>query len=326
MRRLFDWCILVFADLWVIVATNRQWRELRRRQRGYGVDQVKIAVPQLADEKFLWRKVFDHDPRFVTLTDKIACKEWIASQGVEVKTPKTLWVGTDAHDIPEDIWAQPIYIKGAHGCGMNISVLTPTADRAPIIERANDFLTREHGRPHHEWAYRKVPRRLLVEEVIFPGQDLIEVKYYTNGEVVESFMITRNGKQKTSGRWRRLLDGGYALHDQPTTTSPIIDRLPLPPCIDEGLELASIMGAQFDQMRVDMLTDGETVYLGELTVYNQAGRAHLQGHVLYAPMNRSWDIRKSWFLTTPQTGWRKWYAAALRRALDRLDQSDQTLV
>lgn len=164
-----------------------------------------------------------------------------------------------------------------------------------------------------------MPKRLLAEEALFQDQQLIEIKYYTFGPIVEQFVISRQGEPTTSGRWQRQSDASYKLHDQPTTVSPIIDRAPLPPVVDKGLRLASEIGARFDQMRVDTMTDGETLYLGELTVYNQAGRAHLQGHYEDAPMNRSWDLRRSWFLTTPQTGWRARYASALRRALDRRD-------
>jgi hypothetical protein len=317
MRHFVDWSVLILVEMWVIVTANQELRRLRRRQRRYGVRRVTIAVPRLADEKFLWRKLFDHDPRFVTLTDKVACKEWVAAQGFDVKMPKTLWTGLDANEIPEAVWLQPIYIKASHGWQMNIPVLSPPENRGPIVAEANGYMDLEHGQASRQWAYRHVPRRLLAEEALFAGEELIEIKYYTYGAVVEQFVISRHGDPVTSGRWQRQDNGAYALDEAPTTVSPFIDRAPLPPAVDEGLRFASQIGACFDQMRVDTMTDGETVYLGELTVYNQAGRAQLQGHYMDAPMNRSWDLRRSWFLTTQQPGWRGAYAAALRRRLDR---------
>ena len=317
MARIFDWVVLKAVGLWMILAFFREWKLLRRRQRRYGVTRISLAVPMLADEKFFWRKAIDHDPRFVTLTDKIACKEWVVAQGIDIKMPETFWVGTDANDIPQSAWDRPIYIKAGHGWGMNIPVVDPAADHVKIIDEANTYMDLEHGRARFQWAYRDVPKRLLAEEALFQDKPLIEIKYYTFGPIVEQFVISRHGDPTTSGRWQRESDGSYKLDDQPTTVSPIIDRAPLPPVADEGLRLASEIGAKFDQMRIDTMTDGDTMYLGELTVYNQAGRAQLQGHYEDAPLNRSWDLRQSWFLTTPQTGWRACYASALRRALDQ---------
>jgi hypothetical protein len=51
-------------------------------------------------------------------------------------------------------------------------------------------------------------------------------------------------------------------------------------------------------------------------VYNLSGNFKgIESHENEA-LNKAWDIRKSRFLTVPQTGWRKVYAAALLRRLN----------
>jgi len=45
------------------------------------------------NEKFLWRKLFDHDPRFVVLSDKLACKEWVTERAPELAVAKVHWLG-----------------------------------------------------------------------------------------------------------------------------------------------------------------------------------------------------------------------------------------
>ncbi|MFQ1701592.1 hypothetical protein ACJ5NV_13465 [Loktanella agnita] len=322
---IIDGAILLSVEGWVRVTAYRQWRLLRRRQRRYGVRRVRIAAPRLADEKFLWRRLFDHDPRFTVLSDKIACKDWVREQGFAVKLPRTLWTGDDARDIPDAVWAQPIYIKAGHGWQMNIPVLSEPADRMPLIAQANEFMAQSHGLEGHQWGYANVPRQLLAEEALFLDTDLIEIKYYTFGSIVEQMVISRHGDPTTSARWLRQESGGYARDDRPTTVSPIIDVLPLPPAADEGLRIAAEIGAGFDQMRIDTMTDGEDIYVGEITVYNQGGRAHSQGHYAEAPLNRSWDLRRSWFLTHPQSGWRAIYSSALRRRIDARERQGHGL-
>lgn len=48
----------------------------------------------------------------------------------------------------------------------------------------------------------------------------------------------------------------------------------------------------------------------------QGGYQVLFGQDPDAQITRAWDIRRSWFMTTPQPGWRGEYADALRRVLD----------
>ena len=68
-------------------------------------------------------------------------------------------------------------------------------------------------------------------------------------------------------------------------------------------------------MRVDILSDGERSWFSELTVYNMAGRLPGVGDNPKEGVSTSWDLRQSWFMTTPQRGWRRVYAWALKSYL-----------
>ena len=320
MQRIFDEVVLGLVGMYICCAAPKQLFHLFWRQRGYGLWRVRVAAPRLADEKFLWRKIFDHNPLFVIASDKIESKRWVADKNVGIEAPQTLWVGTDANEIPDTLWQQQIYVKAAHGWRTNIPVLSPPDDRTSIISKANSFMRYSHGRRHKEWSYQYVPHRLMVEEAVFADRETIEIKFYTFGRIVEQFVLTRYGDTAVSGRWLRQQDGSYAIDDKPTTHGDKIDNKPLPPVIDKVLTAASQIGAHFDQMRFDTITDGHKDYLGELTVYNLSGRAHHQGHYADAPQNRNWDLRRSWFLSKPQSGWRATYANALRRRIDRREQ------
>lgn len=317
IQRYVDRLILGTVKLWIIVRAYPHWRKHVDRMKKMGVDPVRVTLPVVADEKFFWRKLFDHNPLFVTLSDKIACKEWVMSQKIDARMPATLWVGRDANDIPDELWQRPCYLKASHGYNMNIPILSPPENKAEIVAKANSFLDLEHGREANEWAYRHVPRRLLLEEALFVDRPMIEVKYYTFGSIVEQFVLTRRGEQTVSARWIRQDDGGFSRDDRPTLHAPNIDPAPLPPSVETGLRLASEIGAYFDQMRIDTMSDDETVYLGEVTVYNNSGLFHLYGHLRGSHMNRSWDLRKAWFLTERQPWPWRIYASVFRRVLDR---------
>ncbi|MEM9472556.1 MAG: hypothetical protein AAGA00_11370, partial [Pseudomonadota bacterium] len=54
----------------------------------------------------------------------------------------------------------------------------------------------------------------------------------------------------------------------------------------------------------------------EVTVYSIAGYLRYTKSEILEVMADCWDLRKSWFLTAAQTGWRKRYANWLRNRLE----------
>ncbi len=315
----FDTIILWLVHVWVMVRQPGIWLRVVRRTRGPGMPRPYSAFPLTANEKYSWRKIFDHDPRFVVLSDKQAAKEWVARHGFDVSVPKTLWCGTDAREIPETVFNGDVVIKATHGWRMNIFVKDSTHDHAQLREKAGSFLEMAHGRAQYEWAYCNVPRRLLAEEMIRPASgEMLDLKLYTFGPHVEQVVLISESEQGRAGAiWEPDAEGRFQMLEIKTAISDRIDRRPLPDCIGQALRVAAEIGAEFDHLRVDFLTDGSRLYLGEITVYNLAGHAYPHGDIVDSSLNRSWDLRRSWFLRSPQKGWRKAYAAALRRAIDR---------
>lgn len=145
------------------------------------------------------------------------------------------------------------------------------------------------------------------------------MKLYTYGAVVEQVVpiYTTPGKPRAAAIWEATETGQFAPCDIPTAVADVIDDRPLPGNLPRMRALAAEIGRHFDHVRVDVLTDGTELYLGELTIYNLGGRTHWTGALIDTPLNRSWDLRRSWFLSVPQRGWRAIYAAALRRAITR---------
>ena len=80
--------------------------------------------------------------------------------------------------------------------------------------------------------------------------------------------------------------------------------------------VAERLCAPFDYMRCDLYELDGDVFFSELTVYPLSGQGGSNVE-LRDLRNAAWDLRKSWFLTEPQRGWRGIYANALRRWLSR---------
>jgi hypothetical protein len=201
---------------------------------------------------------------------------------------------------------------------MQVMIRGGQHDRADLTEKADRWMRRRHGRRRHEWAYSQVPHRLLVEEWLAPGQPLEELKLFCFGPRVERIVqiIDRVGTSSAS-IWDRAPGGGFALVAAPAAVSATPTGQPLPQVAKQAIRLASDLAGEYDHMRVDFLTDGTSLWIGELTVYNGSGVINDIGTAPGSRVARLWDLRRSWFLRNPpERGWRGAYSRALLRRLN----------
>lgn len=280
----------------------------------------RTGDPRAGDDKFIWRKVFDRDPMLVRLVDKVAVKDWVAEAVPDLAVPRLLWAGTDPAAMPDAVLAGPVAVKANHGCGTNLFFPTGVTDRTALEAEARRWLAARHGTRRMEWAYSGVTPQILVEELLCADRPeaLQELKFYTFGPRIERLVqiVDRFGTMQAA---RYNVDAEGRLIDQPVPAevSPRLWTGGLPASRQRAEALARHIGAMFDHMRVDLLTDGTTVWLGEMTVYNLAGRFSGTGPDPRAQMSRAWDLRRSAMLRAPPKGWRGVYFRALHRRIDR---------
>jgi hypothetical protein len=98
------------------------------------------------------------------------------------------------------------------------------------------------------------------------------------------------------------------------------DQLPqdtiLPDAFQQAANHARHLGRDHDNVRVDFMCVDDQIYGCEMTFYCLSGRGNLfSDPALYQELSTAWDLKKTWFLNAPQTGWRARYAAALKAEL-----------
>lgn len=308
--------LFVFVEIWARLAHPRLCRWFLKKRRMVGRFPL-VAVPRTLNAKYTWRKIFDHDPRFPVVSDKLAVREFAAKICPDLPAPEVLWVGTDPADIPDSVLKGDVVVKTNHDSGANAFVRGGAYNRADIERVMRASLAKNMGRNSHEWGYFEIPRRVFVERMVSGGPAVEEAKFYTFGRRIELAFRTFDRQGNPLAQLREP-DGQGCLRMSEHVPGAIEVRhdWPLPERWEEVVEFARQLGAPFDHMRVDLLTNGPEVYLGELTVYNQGGFHRRFGRDPSLPIARAWDIRRSWFLETPQPGWRGRYAETLRRFLD----------
>lgn len=274
-----------------------------------------VALPASFEEKFLWRKVFDRNPMFRQLCDKLLAKQFAESRLPEVLIPRTLWVGTDLNDVPESLLNSPAVLKSNHASGHYCFLGGQTQDRAKLKAMTKAWLARPYGQGNGEWAYRDIDRKIFIEELIQNenGEPFEDYNVYVmNGQVQHTQCLREShGLHPTTTRYDR---DGSRFETQYSPKFSYVDADP-PAQYPEIVKMAERLGAGFDHIRCDFYLCGGAIYFCEMTIYSVAGFPYAEGRLRHV-WESSWDTRHSWFLTTPQSGWRGAYARWLKSRLD----------
>lgn len=254
-------------------------------------------VPETFAEKVRYRSAFDRRPLLTTLVDKVAVRDYVAERIGSEHLAGLVGAYDSATAIPWGSLPREFALKGSHGSGAVVVVWdgAPEESRLPASARFVDW-DRFGIRPEHasrprmaalaekwlklnyhrgpgrlpEWAYRDVPARVMVEELI-PGIGTAlptDYKCLVFDGVCKLFYVVdgRFGDHRIAVF---LADGTPApaglLHPRPQTMPA------LAPNWREVIAAAEELGRGLDFVRVDLYpTDGGYAF-GEMTVYHDAG-------------------------------------------------------
>jgi hypothetical protein len=255
-------------------------------------------APRTFNEKVEYKLAWDRRPIVRTFADKVAVRDHVAAIiGDDILVPQYAVV-----DDPRalDLGALPsrYVVKPSHASGAVIVVhdqadpalrlpTTPT-DRGWVreiawvrpehLDRATFDATCDHWLRHDywralgstEWAYRGIPRRLVVEEFLEDGTHAPrDYKFNVmHGEVFWYRINVNDEHGHRSTNYRR--DGSLipVVHINPSAEPPA----EIPASIDEMIRIAEALGAGTDFVRVDLYEIGGRILFGELTNYPSAGR------------------------------------------------------
>lgn len=311
------------ANIWVYLSHPRTVLKHRDRVGSW----PSIAFPHNPNEIIFWRKAFDHNPLFTELSDKLRMKDFYRERCPGVAIPKTLWVGDRAEDIPDRLLAGSVIVKTTGASAQNILIRNGIHDRTSLNETMNRWLAGpNYGKIKREWAYLGIKSRIMVEELIEneDGTLPINVKIFVVDSEPLFVFVSRFADSpmsmsdpKQAGTFR--INGSRiwtqdAAYPHPEQVLP--DDYALPSCYKQAVEYSRIAGKGFDYVRLDFLCQDDKVYAGEVTIYSGGGFDTWDTLEVPQLIFSSWDLRRSWFLQSNQTGWRAAYAASLKSALE----------
>lgn len=267
--------------------------------------------PRSFTEKLMWRKLFDRNPSFVTVTDKLTARSYVAERAPVLPQARLLWVGDSARDIPDDVMAGPAILKTSNGSGVNFILKNGRPEREAIARATRHLVGPAGNRRREEWAYWPIHGRLLAEELLQLGGGGLptDLKVYVAGGRACCIWASN----KATDIFLTLRADGTPLPD-PDPQAVLTWSEQLAELVRDAAAQALPLAAEFDMMRVDFLVTASGLLAGELTVYTAGGFEGWQNPEIAADIADAWDLRRSWFLRQPGTGMFALYAEALAAA------------
>ena len=224
-----------------------------------------VLHPVTFNEKIQARKFFDRRPILCLMADKLAVRDYVAQRVGPEFLPKLLHVTSDPSDIPFASLPGRYVVKASHGSGwVRLVKNRATLNEAALVTVCRKWLALNYYDITFEWNYKKIARRILVEEFLDngAGEPANDFKLFTfNGRVeyiqVDVGRFTRHRKNFYDRRWN-LVALRQEADNFPGTIAP-------PPNLQDLIRCAEALAQGLDFVRVDLYDVGGKISFGEMT-------------------------------------------------------------
>jgi hypothetical protein len=243
------------------------WKE----RMGYYMD---FDHPQTFNEKLQWLKLYDRNPQYTVMADKVAVKDYVSNLiGMEHIIP-TLGVYDNFDEIDFNTLPEQFVIKCSHDSG---SVVVCKDKAALDVDKIRESFTKslksnwyEIGK---EWAYKNVQPKIIIEQYMQDcRQDsLTDYKFYSfNGE--PKFLYVSYNLSDHENAFINYLTIDWQstpFHRQDYKENP---NLPVKPKhYDQMVKFCRLLSKNIPFVRVDFYEINSIVYFSELTFYPGCG-------------------------------------------------------
>lgn len=253
-----------------------------------------LVHPQTFNEKLQWLKLYDHNPVYIRMVDKIEAKK-VASEVIgEQYIIPTLGVWEHFEDIDFEFLPNQFVLKCSHDSGGIIickdkNSLNYQAAKKKISKslRYNFFW---QGR---EWPYKNVKPRILAEAYIGDSktEEINDYKFMCFNGVVKCCFVC---SERFSSDGLRV-----TFFDRNWNTMPFTrhypkseKKLPKPDNFEQMIEIAEKMSVGIPFIRIDLYDVNGTIYFGEYTFYPGSGYEEFEPE--------EWDDKMGQWLELPR--------------------------
>lgn len=255
---------------------------------------LNLKAPTTYNEKINWLKLYDHNPLYTILVDKLKVKDYVIKKIGAEHVIQTLGVWKRAEDIDWDTLPNRFVLKTTQGGG-NIGVMIcrdkSKFDIAKATAKMNAALKQDLYTSSREWPYKNVEPLIFAEEYMEDEHgELRDYKFFCfNGKCKMLFVATERQTRK---------EPFFNFFDEHYNPLPLKQGHPVNPIIpekpngfDEMVRIAEELSIGLPHVRMDLYAINGKVYFGEYTFY------HFGGVVPFEPAE--WDEKIGFWLKLP---------------------------
>jgi len=253
---------------------------LKQMFRAYEGYTPSFENPKSLNEKMQWLKLYNRQPIYTTMVDKIEAKDYISSiVGAQYIIP-TLGVWNNPDEIDFEKLPNQFVLKCNHNSHLGLIVCKDkaTLDINKAKEELRAGLKQNFFLWAREWPYKNVKRRILAEEYIENKKKtpLIDYKFYCYNGEPQYFMCSigeadHHPINHKFGMDLKSVD--YLFKAKPALSEKDVV---IPDNIQEMIDVVKQLCKGIPHIRVDLYNVDGRIYVGELTMFSNAGFYNIQ--------------------------------------------------
>lgn len=267
---------------------------LRYRFRIVMGKRLDLKNPTSYNEKLQWLKLYDRNPLYTKLVDKVAVKDYVASIiGNEYIIP-TLKVYKSPEEVRIEDLPERFVLKTNHD-GDSLGVFVCKDKKNFDFNKAISILSKNLKHNYYytgrEWPYKNVNPVIFAEE--YKEDEFGELRDYKffcfNGVVKALFVAT----ERSVGHVKFDYFDRNFNHLDFTQSHPMSNvTLKKPDNFEKMIELAERLSRGLPHVRIDLYNCNGKIYFGEMTFY------HYGGMIKFHP--EEWDYKFGSWLQLPK--------------------------
>ncbi len=238
----------------------------------------RLEQPASFSEKVWHRMLYQRDPVWTRLSDKLQMRDHVAQRVGEQYLIPLLWRGQDPEAIPFDALPSQFVVKATHGSKYNILVRNEE-DRDPdrIRRQLRAWLGENFCEDKFlgaEWGYKHVKPAIMIEAFIGGGggggmKPPDDYKFFCYAGRAEFVQVNfdRFGCHQEQFFDREFKRANIYQLGLPQPG----EKTPRPQNYDALVDVADRLSEGLDFIRVDLYSVGDKIYAGELTPYPTGG-------------------------------------------------------
>lgn len=236
--------------------------------------KLNLNNPVTFNEKMQWLKLYNRNPIYTTMADKLEVKNYITEKIGDRYVIKLLGSWDTFDEIDFDLLPEKFVLKTTHGCGgMVICKNKGDLDVEKARKIINKSLKADYFYQGREWPYKNIKKRILAEEYMQDGdsENLTVYKIFNLSGIPTIIQVIQD--DKTAKETIDYFDTEWNLLDLKQNFPNSPNHLPKPRTLDDMLELARKLSEGMPFIRTDFYEINGEVYFSEFTFFSDDGFA-----------------------------------------------------